>query len=303
MANKQAGGLSSGYDCSFVDPPSGDLQVECSVCLHVLREPCLVSCCGYRFCRACIEPIQKGDGWSTGGKCPLCKESFTSLLDKQLARTLKGKAVYCTHKDTGCDWKGKLGLLDSHLSPSTKEGCKFVTIKCRDCNEEIFRFAIKQHAQVCTSMIKITKLERDNSLLKEQNSCLREQDSLLKGQIFRLREQLRVKEDEMRKLRVEFEAMERKFNVLTAKETTRLLKVTNLPPGTNKHNIQSIFGQHGTVEDVKMNFFGQHSAMVTFCFEENVERCLSYSERRGINLKCCRLCVDPEPEQEYCYML
>ena len=36
----------AGYDCSFVGPLPEDLQSECSICLHVLREPILVRCCG-----------------------------------------------------------------------------------------------------------------------------------------------------------------------------------------------------------------------------------------------------------------
>ena len=52
MASFQGGG----YDCQFVDPPQ-ELQTECAICLHVVREPYLVDCCGYRFCRVCIENV------------------------------------------------------------------------------------------------------------------------------------------------------------------------------------------------------------------------------------------------------
>ena len=45
------------YECIFVERPRKHLQTECSVCLCILREPCLVDCCGNRFCQICIEPI------------------------------------------------------------------------------------------------------------------------------------------------------------------------------------------------------------------------------------------------------
>ena len=44
-----------GYACDFVDTIPKELQTECSICLHVLRDPHMVDCCGYRFCKSCIE--------------------------------------------------------------------------------------------------------------------------------------------------------------------------------------------------------------------------------------------------------
>ena len=261
----------TGHDCSFVDPLPADLQSECSICLHILREPYLVDCCGYRFCRACIEQIQKHGK----KRCPLCKETFNSMPDKQLARILNAKVVYCTHKDAGCDWKGKLAELDMHLcllNPDEKDGCKFVKVECCFCNEQIFRFDIERHTQVCASEITIAKLEQENSYLKEQ---------------------LRVKEDELQVKESELKAKELELKALS-KVPTKHLRVTNLPPSANKHNLQCLFGQYGTVQDIKMNFFGQHSAKVTYTSEKYVKACKSYSDERGLNLKLFRLRVVPE---------
>lgn len=45
-----------GFDCEFEEKPSKGVQSECPVCLLVLRKPYQVTCCGYGFCRVCIEP-------------------------------------------------------------------------------------------------------------------------------------------------------------------------------------------------------------------------------------------------------
>ena len=141
-----AGG--DGYDCTFVDCLPTDLQSACPICLHVLREPYLVGCCGYRFCRACIEPIQK----KRVHRCPLCNEGFSSLPDKQLERILNYKLVYCAHRGEGCEWEGKLVELDSHLTPddpSGKTGCPYEKTNCSYCEELFYRGIIEDHKQVC----------------------------------------------------------------------------------------------------------------------------------------------------------
>ena len=99
------------YNCSFVVGLSEDLRSECFICLNVLRDPYMVGCCGYRFCRTCIAPIQK-----KAQKCPLCKSSFTSLPDRQLERILNKKMVHCSNKAyNGCECEIPLGSLEEHL--------------------------------------------------------------------------------------------------------------------------------------------------------------------------------------------
>ena len=93
------------YECAFIDELPKHLQTECSVCLCVLREPCLVDCCGNRFCRTCIDAVK-----AERKPCPLCNTPFTAVvLDKQLQRTLNELRVYCSNKKSGCEWTGELG--------------------------------------------------------------------------------------------------------------------------------------------------------------------------------------------------
>ena len=146
--------LQEGFDCSFVHP--SELQSECSICLHVLREPYLVTCCGNRFCRACIEPIQR-----VFKKCPLCALNFSSLPDKELESMLKEQLVYCTHKNEGCVWTGKLATLESHIningnadtltsaSAYYSQGCLYTMVNCYHCKKPFHRFTVKDHADIC----------------------------------------------------------------------------------------------------------------------------------------------------------
>ena len=145
---------SSGYECDFFErPPEAKwLQTECPICLLVLREPYLTSCCGHSFCRLCIERIK-----SDRGSCPLCNErGFGLMHNKGLERSLKEFDVKCTHNKGGCVWIGKLGLLDRHLnlSPeSTKqlEGCAFAEIECihRGCKNSFERRSLARHQEEC----------------------------------------------------------------------------------------------------------------------------------------------------------
>ena len=66
MAGQTASAI-VGYACEFMDTIPKEFQTECSICLHVLRDPHMVDCCGYRFCKRCIEQVM-----SEFKSCPLC---------------------------------------------------------------------------------------------------------------------------------------------------------------------------------------------------------------------------------------
>ena len=136
-----------GYDCEFVEPPQSVFQTECSVCLQILKEPCLISCCGHKFCRECIERIKKDKK-----ACALCNEpDFTFMRDGGLERSLKDLEVWCSYRKEGCEWKGKLGKLEEHLNrdPSSENQlnrCQFVAVECtHKCGAWFQRCHINTH--------------------------------------------------------------------------------------------------------------------------------------------------------------
>ena len=134
---------SGGYECEFIHPPPKVLQTECSICLLILREPHLTSCCGHSFCRACIERVQNDEK-----PCPLCKEAkFTIFPNKGLERNLKELVMYCEHKEAGCSWRGELGRYDDHLA----RACPHVEMKCQyvNCHGIAKRKDISLHEASC----------------------------------------------------------------------------------------------------------------------------------------------------------
>ena len=128
----------------FVDPPSK--EYICPICLDVIQEPYLTTCCGNHFCQTCIQEVEK----TKNPRCPLCNETpFKSFINKHFLRQLNQLKVYCSNKAKGCEWIGEYGKVGEHLSMSTKEkgDCQYVLIKCpaSSCSKEIFRGKFKDH--------------------------------------------------------------------------------------------------------------------------------------------------------------
>ena len=134
-----------GYDCDFVEKPTSAFQTECSICLQMLREPQLISCCGHSFCGVCIGRIK-----NDGKFCPLCNaEDFNLMHNKGLERSLNELDVKCSYFEQGCLWVGKLGQLSKHLEKDDSSAvCSFVEVKCsHDCGDYYERRSIKQHEE------------------------------------------------------------------------------------------------------------------------------------------------------------
>ena len=135
-----------GYDCEFLERPSSKLvQADCPICLLVLREPHQVTCCGYSFCRGCIQRVRDAQN-----ACPTCGEEIISYPNIGLKRTLLALIVRCSRRGLGCEWEGELGELDRHLNqhpPLEKllEGCQFSDVECTVCLQPFQRRYLKAH--------------------------------------------------------------------------------------------------------------------------------------------------------------
>ena len=139
-----------GYDCEFVESPPKIVQSECPVCLLVLCEPYQVTCCGYSYCKVCIERIKADEE-----PCPCCKNDFDDFPNKGLQRSLSGFKVYCSHRKGGCQWIGEFGQLESHLNvdpPQHRqlEGCTHVEVACQYCFKLFKRSQVLAHqSELC----------------------------------------------------------------------------------------------------------------------------------------------------------
>ena len=137
--------LEGGFEVEFVDSPK-ELQTECPVCLQVLCEPYQATCCGYSYCKSCIQRLK-----NNGHRCPTCNESeYDVFPDKRLQRSLYGFRVRCSHESEGCKWVGELGELDRHLNANPRpeshlSGCDFVKVKCITCGDFFDRKILGEH--------------------------------------------------------------------------------------------------------------------------------------------------------------
>lgn len=110
---------------------------ECPICMVVLKDPQMVSCCGRKFCRSCIDRIVDANK-----PCPYCKEEFTCMAEKQLNRRILDLKIKCARAKVGCEWTGELRLLDSHL----QNVCLFAEVVCRlGCGAVMLREALEHH--------------------------------------------------------------------------------------------------------------------------------------------------------------
>ena len=139
------GKLSYKDQITFVEPPSHDFK--CPICLGILKEPFLTSCCGNHFCKSCIITVKKNSS-----KCPLCKATpLDGIINKHFKRSLDRLKVYCVHKEMGCKWIGEYGNIEKHLDSDNEKGeCQFVTVQCPlsiQCDSIILRKLLTIHCE------------------------------------------------------------------------------------------------------------------------------------------------------------
>jgi TNF receptor-associated factor 4 len=168
-------------EVKFVDPIPPELEIYCSICLDVFKDPQLTQCCGHHFCLKCLEQVQL-----SRRPCPLCKEPVVvAVLNKSLQRIINGLRVFCLNQPKGCDWQGDFKSLESHLSLDSREGdCKFVPVLCANgCGHTIERQSLVDHEnKYCSKKpnCDIYDLARTVQFLVEENQTLNEKvDSLL----------------------------------------------------------------------------------------------------------------------------
>ena len=119
-----------GFDCDPVEkaPP----ERVCPICLLLLRDPVLTSCCGNHFCQSCIRPVQ-----AKGKHCPLCNQGkVTTMLDKFFQRKVLTTRVRCPYAKHGCSWVGELQQVELHTD-RRKGNCSSITAPCAQCGESV----------------------------------------------------------------------------------------------------------------------------------------------------------------------
>ena len=126
-----------GYECEFVDDCIPDSLI-CPICYLLLRDPHLLSCCGSKYCEVCIDRVKS----SRQPLCPLCKQQFNTMLDKNYQRKVLGLKVRCSNRESGCSWEGELRHLDSHV----EKECGAALVECPyRCDRRVPRRLLAEH--------------------------------------------------------------------------------------------------------------------------------------------------------------
>ena len=141
---------SSGSDSSMTCYSDGGLeynfvgalpdQLKCSICLHVLIDAHLTSCCGQYFCYSCItEALQRSRA------CPLCAKPFTIFRAQNVIRQVDALPVKCSQEAAGCKWTGELRKLADHFRDCHSG---YVRVQCSKCGERVQRRLFQQHQEL-----------------------------------------------------------------------------------------------------------------------------------------------------------
>ncbi|XP_065654981.1 TNF receptor-associated factor 5 isoform X4 [Hydra vulgaris] len=125
-----------GYDVKLVDGFPD--KYKCYFCKLVFRDP-IQTFRGERACKYCYFNMKS----KNPAVCPIDKEPITDnevFQDKHLMREIGQLKCYCNNKDAGCVWKGELLEIQKHL-----DGCNYVKIDCKMCNNQIPKINMKVH--------------------------------------------------------------------------------------------------------------------------------------------------------------
>jgi len=135
-----------GYENEFVEEPHD--RFVCSICLFPCRNAHMSACCGHNFCWSCLVSVINSSAHSSTLKCvcPVCRGlNFTAFKNKQADREIRSLFVYCTNRFIGCDWKGELNDLSTHVGTCRDQ---FEKVQCpSNCGEVVQRRYITNHVQ------------------------------------------------------------------------------------------------------------------------------------------------------------
>ena len=131
----------------------------CKICLGVLMDPHLITCCGECVCKRCIDSHLLRISTLDDGKksCPFCrKDNFKLIENSDLKRSINNLEVFCLYQKSGCMWSGKLKEGEAHLHE-----CIFCAIDCPNKCEygKVERRNLGKHIAECPLQIMECKFE------------------------------------------------------------------------------------------------------------------------------------------------
>ncbi len=169
--------MANAVNYEYVDEPSIDPELICSICNEPFNDPVCTSC-DHTFCRHCIT------GWinkATAG-CPTCRNKSLSVERLvQANRTVRNMLDRLTVK---CIFCGKSGLQRGNFSEHTNKACSKVHVLCPSadikCPWKGPRDQLDNHVATCVFQpfrSIYSELIAENRQLKEQ---VKQMDTQLK---------------------------------------------------------------------------------------------------------------------------
>ncbi|XP_078604270.1 TNF receptor-associated factor 2-like [Branchiostoma floridae x Branchiostoma japonicum] len=152
-----------------------DPKYCCSSCGLLLDEPRQTSC-GHRYCKSCLEDLNRASGGQFKCKVPSCGQQIRHeevFPDKAIEREIQSIPVVCNNDDDGCKWEGPLKQLKAH-----RDECEYEKIACihQECKERVPRRALSTHlAENCAFRSETCQwckeLHPFKDITKHQESC------------------------------------------------------------------------------------------------------------------------------------
>ena len=134
----------------FVEDHCDNEMFLCKICMCVLIEPLLITCCGECICKKCIDcHLLRVSSINDSRKksCPFCrKDDFKLIENFDLKKSIYKLKVFCPCRKSGCTWSGMLKEGEAHLHE-----CVFYPIDCPNgCKQgKIERCNLRKHIAKC----------------------------------------------------------------------------------------------------------------------------------------------------------
>ena len=134
----------------FVEDHDDEGMFLCKICMGVLEDPHLITCCGECICKRCIDHhLLRVSSMSDNRmkSCPFCrKDDFKLIENFDLKKSIYKLKVFCLYRKRGCMWSGKRSEGEAHLHE-----CVFCPIDCPNRCErgKIERCNLRKHIAEC----------------------------------------------------------------------------------------------------------------------------------------------------------
>ena len=142
-------------------------HLECEICLDVLNDPVMTTCCGQSYCKGCVSKL-------CNKVCPHCREDIETFPDKRSVRFINELQIQCPYHivENKCKWKGAPSELLNHLKV-----CETKPIKCpHGCGKQLEKKNMRLHAECdCTlrlvSCIHCWRKMKNKEIAKHTGGC------------------------------------------------------------------------------------------------------------------------------------